>query len=130
MKVRDLMKSPVLSVGQETSLQELVELLDQKMITGVPVVDGDGKVIGVVSRSDVAVHWSRSEDGEDLRVQSVSEIMTPFAFQVRAEDEVVGLVDTMLAGGIHRVVVSDDEGRPVGIVTSMDIVRDYRRLLG
>ena len=55
--------------------------------------------------------------------------MTPFAFQLKPEDEVAQLVDTMLSGGIHRVVVCDQAGRPVGIVTSMDIVRDYRRLL-
>jgi predicted transcriptional regulator len=130
MKVRELMKSPVHSVTQATSLQELVELLDHKMITGVPVIDAEGRTIGVVSRSDVAVHWARSAGSDEMLHQSVAEIMTPFAFSVKPDDEIVGLVDTMLSGGIHRVVVSDEDGRPVGIVTSMDIVRDYRRLLG
>lgn len=124
------MKSPVTSVAMGTSLKELVEMLDHKMITGVPVIDAEGRTVGVVSRSDVAVHWARHSEDDSLRGQTVDTVMTPFAFSVTPDDEVVRLVDTMLSGGIHRVVVSDSHGRPVGIVTSMDIVRDYRRLLG
>lgn len=127
MQVKDLMKSPVTSVPADTTLQALMELLDHKMITGAPVVDGTGRTIGVVSRSDVAAHWAR---GEELDGQTVVDIMTPFAFTLTPDDPIGALVDTMLSGGIHRIVVSDSEGRPVGIVTSMDIVRDYRRMLG
>ncbi|MEW6279420.1 MAG: CBS domain-containing protein [Candidatus Eremiobacterota bacterium] len=132
-KVRDLMTSPVTRIQHDMPLVKVVDLMEQKMITGAPVVDPDGKVIGVVSRSDVAVHWARIEETprknrDNLARHVAADIMTPFVFQVGPDDPVTKLVDVMLGGHIHRVVVCDGNGEPVGIVTSMDIVRDYKEL--
>ncbi len=51
--VRDIMQTDVIAVRQGTSVQELVQVLDQEGISGVPVLDAEGRIRGVVSRSDV-----------------------------------------------------------------------------
>lgn len=53
MKVREIMQSQVVSVRPETPVRELVQILARERISGAPVVDGQGAVIGVVSASDV-----------------------------------------------------------------------------
>jgi CBS domain-containing protein len=51
--VRDIMQTDVISVRKGTSVQELVQILDEEGISGVPVLDAGGSVLGVVSRTDV-----------------------------------------------------------------------------
>jgi CBS domain-containing protein len=60
--VRDIMRSEVISVRPETSVQELVQLLDSEGISGVPVLDASNRVLGVVSRTDVIRHAARQPE--------------------------------------------------------------------
>jgi len=60
--VRDIMRSEVISVPPETSLQELVQLLDAEGISGVPVLDASNRVLGVVSRTDVIRYAARQPE--------------------------------------------------------------------
>src|SRR5660397_275617 len=53
LKVRDIMQVEVVTIGPEASVRELSVLLGEKGVSGVPVVDGQGKVVGVVSEGDV-----------------------------------------------------------------------------
>ena len=60
--VRDIMRSEVISVRPETSVQELVQLLDAEGISGVPVLDASERVLGVVSRTDVIRYAARQPE--------------------------------------------------------------------
>ena len=51
LKVRDIMQTAVVKVGPETTVRELAEVLAEHKISGVPVVDDEGRVIGVVSEA-------------------------------------------------------------------------------
>src|SRR5262249_13067310 len=53
MNVKDVMTSPVLTVGLDTSLKEVAELLGRHRISGLPVVNDTGRVVGVISEADI-----------------------------------------------------------------------------
>jgi CBS domain-containing protein len=91
-------------------------------VSGLPVVEM-GTVVGVISQADILTarsselisgNWSR------LRVRN---IMTSPPISVHVETTVERAIRLMLDQHIHRLVVVDDEDRPVGVVTPLDILR-------
>jgi CIC family chloride channel protein len=115
----DIMHSPVHSIGPTLTLGEALNFLEAHRISGTPVTD-DGIVIGVLSRSDLASHLAR---GGQLDVL-VESIMTPFAFLLRPTDPIVKGLEVMLDVRIHRLVITDEDRRPVGIVTTLDLLAE------
>jgi len=155
-RVRDIMQRDVISVAADTPLPELAQLLTQRMISGTPVVNEDGDVVGVVSLTDLVANSTRTtsqvqakessspyyrdlwieEDSssgflvEDYGSQlQVQDIMTPVVYVINADEGLTELVGMMLGARIHRVLVTDGEA-VVGIVTTMDLIRVIPRLLG
>lgn len=118
--VQDIMTKSCYCMRREQTLAEILFEFDKRGISGGPVVDADGIVIGHLSRTGVSRHFAR--EGQINQDLTVGEVMETFAFQVYADDSVKSLLETMLASRIHRMIVSDEEGRPVGIVTSMDLM--------
>lgn len=131
MKVKELMTQTVLTVKKDISIRKLVKLLDENSITGAPVVDDDGKLIGIVSSKDVIraidhlikVHISIDEQQEDRgRYNWVEGIMTHKVITADEDDDVRKVFRTMVEKKIHRLPVVRD-GRPVGIISSQDACR-------
>ncbi len=142
MKVRDVMTAEVKTVLYNATVKELSKMLDEHDISGMPVVDGDGRLVGVVSLTDVgsgvsdppvASETDRDFYGEEsdlagLENAKVADLMTEHVVTVRPDTEVVELIQTMDEAGIHRVFVTDGE-EVVGVVSSMDLVRQLKTLL-
>lgn len=125
-KVADILKSTqVHTVAVGTPLTEVVAMLEERFISGAPVVDHEGKMVGLISRTDVIGRLFRQGSIDKVKVEDV---MTPFIFRVTPHDPLERLVDIMLSARIHRVVVTLED-RPVGIVTTLDLLSDYQRLL-
>lgn len=131
MKVKELMTKNVLSVKKNISIRKLVKLLGEHSITGAPVVDDDGKLIGIVSSTDVIqaidhlirVHISIDEQQEDKgKYNWVDGIMTSKVITVSEEDDVREVFHTLVERKIHRVPVVRG-GKPVGIISSLDACR-------
>lgn len=145
----DVMNRQVLSVRVDLSVSELAAFFVEKQITGAPVVDRDGKLVGVVSLMDIAEnraessslvperdaarwHMRTHDDGTDLGELRglhleevdlcVGDIMTPTVYTVPSNTPVSRVAATMLAGRIHRLLVTEGEG-VVGIVTTMDLLK-------
>lgn len=114
-KVKEVMTSPVTTVPENCSLAKVKEFFEWRSISGAPVVGGDGTVVGLISNTDLA---------RATGTETVTELMTPFLVNVSPEDSLVKVMEAMLPSRIHRVVVTE-QGRPVGIVTSLDLVKDY-----
>jgi CBS domain-containing protein len=144
LKVREIMTSPVITVKPETTVRELADILAQNKISGVPVVDAEDRMLGMVSEADVIVQdadlhfpyyiqflesviYLQSVHKFEERFRKafgskVSEIMTEDVVSV-APDQTVREVATLMADrNVNRVPVAED-GRLVGIVTRGDIVR-------
>ncbi len=131
MKVKELMTPNVLTVSKDMSIRRLVKLLVEQRITGAPVVDDTGALIGIVSAKDVIraidhlikVKLSIDEQQEDRgRFNWVEGLMTSNVITAGEDDDVQEVFRTMVERKIHRVPVVR-EGRPVGIISSQDACR-------
>jgi CBS domain-containing protein len=143
--VADLMTRDVLTVKPTTPLSEAIKLLVDRHISGLPVVDDGGKLVGVISESDLM--WR--EKGLDLPPhilfldsviylenplkherdlhkvlgQTVGEVMTDRPISITIHSTLPMAARIMHDKKIHRLPVVDAEDRPIGILTQSDIVR-------
>lgn len=146
MVIKDVMRKRVITVDRWLTLAELAKVFAEKGITGAPVVDERGAILGVVSQTDLVRARREQSDGvplyhteldgvprslgihiEEIGAGRVEDIMTPGAICFE-EDAPVGLVaDAMRERHIHRVLVTRGKGI-VGIVTSMDMLKAVSEL--
>jgi CBS domain-containing protein len=143
--VADLMNRDVLMVLPTTPLSEAIQLLVDRQISGLPVVDEAGKLVGVISESDlmwrekgldrppyimlldsVIYLQNPAKHNRDLHKvlgQTVGEVMTVGAISIAADATIPMAARIMHEKRIHRLPVIDAEHRPIGIITQGDIVR-------
>jgi CBS domain-containing protein len=145
MTVRDGMTTSVICVQEDTPLKEVARLLIEHSISGVPVVDADKRVVGVVSEADFLLKESGADAMPHRRLErllgdskatqryrakieatTAAEAMTAPAITVRSSHSISEVARTMTSHAINRLVVVDD-GRLVGIVSRADLVRAYVR---
>ena len=143
MKVKEIMTAPVITVKADQTLEQAAQLMLDKHVGGIPVVDHEGKVKGMVTESDYSakehgIPFSRiyapqlfgkwmSKEGiekayEAARNITVDKIMTAPVITISPEDTLAEAVRKMLERRIHRVVVAED-GVPVGIVSRHDLLK-------
>jgi len=144
MKVRDVMTSPVVSVQAGTSLKDASRLLVERRISGLPVVDADGHLVGVLSEADVLVQEVGASSGRrgplarltatrraDERAKPdarlVGDAMTAPAITTGPDRPLSAVATSMLEKGVNRLPVVDREGKLLGIVTRADMVRAFVR---
>ena len=115
LTARDVMSRTVLAVRDDLTLEQVAGLLADNEISGAPVEDDEGSLLGVVSVTDV----NRSSAEPGLKVR---QIMTPIADTVAEETPVPEIARMMVANHYHRMIVNWRE-KPVGIVSSMDLLK-------
>jgi CBS domain-containing protein len=115
----DVMVKEVITVSETTPLKEVTKMFSEKRITGVPVVNSAGELVGVLSETDIIRKttsigaWSPNTAGQ---------IMTKPAVTVAPNETLQRICELMHNRRIHRVVVA--EGAHIaGIITTMDILR-------
>lgn len=126
MRASDVMQKSVVSVSEELSIQDFEELLAAEEISGAPVTTGDGRLVGIASKTDVvrALAEQMSDQLRDLGGPdiTVGEIMTRDVVSVGPDADVRQIARTMIDGQLHRVLVVD-RGQVVGILTAFDLLR-------
>jgi cytochrome c oxidase cbb3-type subunit I/II len=118
MLVTQLMAHGALCVREDDTLLDAVGMMSRHDVGGLPV-RGPGGVVGVISKTDVL---DRLAEGRALDVR-VRDAMSSPALTVSDTATVEQAVRVMVDEGIHRVVVVDDEGGPVGVLTPWDVLR-------
>jgi CBS domain-containing protein len=142
MKIEDIMSSDVLTVSGDTPLKDVARMLTSKRISGVPVCDADGAVLGVVTEADILrkeqgyspepgglLGWlfeKADAEGARLLARTASEAMTAPALTIAPDASVFDAARVMTTRGINRLPVVLD-GRLVGIVSRADLVRAFHR---
>jgi CBS-domain-containing membrane protein len=143
---REIMSSPVVSVGPDTAVRALVELMLRSRISGLPVVDADQRVLGIVTESDLLEKEDRPSPeppliawhGRSLRLErmlgryrkaagtTARDIMTENIVTAGEETEAHELAHLMLRHNINRILILRD-GRLTGIVTRADVLKVFLR---
>lgn len=151
LKAKDVMTAKVMVASTDWSVEHLAAELLRRSVSGAPVADDSGKLVGVVSLTDVTRSQAEGVEGSDalndyyqralvqqmgqidaeamsLTVEpekTVGDIMTPMVFEVEEDTPVQEVAETMLQGRIHRVFVTRD-GELVGVVSAFDLLRVVR----
>jgi CBS domain-containing protein len=133
MNAQDLLVGDVMTIDPvvvhvDAPLEDAAHLLRENSISGLPVVDGRGSLVGVISQTDfVAVMDSRL--GRLIRTEPsglrVGELMSSPPVTVPLTDRLEEAARRMLEAHVHRLVATDDEGRPVGVLSAIDFVSLY-----
>jgi CBS domain-containing protein len=142
VKVRDLMPfGDLVTVHEDTPIGQLDKILDTHGVSGVPVVDSAGKLVGEVSQSDIvrliatalspgdgfyddAIRYQVrvAQLAEDLQSKPVSEIMARKVQSISPNSDIQAAAEAMIRQRHHRLPVLDN-GRLIGIVTSFDLLK-------
>ncbi len=117
VRVRDVMAMDLFVIPVGTSRMEAAAMLAQRRVGGAPVVSRSGKPVGIVSRADLL---DPRHQGEDVLVEHA---MTRVLYAVKPSDPLMAAVRLMASEKIHRVLVTDEHGHLVGLVSTMDVLR-------
>ncbi len=119
MNVSEFMTTDVECVNAFTSLAAAVESLWKADCGVLPVVNGDRRVVGMISDRDIAIALgTRHQLAADV---TVGEVMSGAVFSCLRDDEVSYAIDLMKKRKVRRLPVLDDEGGLVGIISIADI---------
>lgn len=142
---RDLMTRDVVTVASDTTVQELARLLLEHKISGLPVVDKEGRIIGIVSEGDLVYQDKKlhipafleilggvvylenpNRLGQDLMKMTaakVGDLMTTRVYTVKEDTSVEAIATIMVEKKVNRVPVVDGTGKLVGIVSRQDLIK-------
>ncbi len=145
---KEIMSSPPVSIHKDKTLKDTTELLAKHRFSGVPVVDSEEKLVGIISDADILRYsqkinvvpkvnlsgWispyanvsdlaSIQKGIETLHQTRVSEVMTRKVYTVNEEAEAADIARLMNRRNINRIPVVNSEKKLVGIVTRADMVQ-------
>jgi len=143
MHARELMSTPVVTVSPETNLKEVAECMVAHRVSGVPVVDHFGRLVGIISETDLVSKLESEEKrpglaglldhlaqpvGEDrkLHARTAAELMTSAVVTAPPDASVRELIHLMTGQGVNRIPIVESS-RVIGIVTRADILRTLVR---
>ncbi|MFJ4077673.1 CBS domain-containing protein [Streptomyces iakyrus] len=125
--VGEVMTSDVVQACRTTPFKEVVWLLDHHRISGLPVVDDDDKVLGVVSGTDLIRDRANRAGRDPARAVTAQDLMSAPAITVHPEQSVPDAARLMERRGVERLPVVDEEDRLIGIATRRDLLRVFLR---
>jgi len=146
-KVGSVMTTEVVRAEYGTPFKEVARLLGEHRISGLPVVDEDEKVIGVISETDLMVRQAETPDPYEpkkhhrlaalthegktraakTRARTAGQLMTEPPITVHADNSIVEAARSMAQHRVERLPVLDEENRLVGIVTRRDLLQVFLR---
>jgi CBS domain-containing protein len=126
MKVGDLMQTTLVTVSSDSMVSEAILSLADAHVTGLPVVDLAGRLVGVLSTSDILSALAEQEDPDARSLffesTSVRDLMTPRPVTIPPEADVHQAAQQMLYANVHRLFV-EESGELAGVISQSDIVR-------
>lgn len=136
---RDIMTREVVTVGRNTPLQEVAEKMTEKGISGVPVIEGDRKVAGVISEKDFLTRMGAKDTKTfmgvvaeclkgkgcvalSVRAKQAEDIMSTPPITVDEDTTLMDITSIFTERKINRVPVIDNRNKLIGIVSREDVV--------
>ena len=145
LRIGDIMTPHPTTVDPNDTMRTVARIFEENEISGVPVVGGRGEVIGVVSRTDLIRHVLDHEEGshflfealdedgfdeeaiEESSTVLVEDLMNPEPVTAKKHETVEVVAGRMVDNHVHRIVITDDSDCPIGIVTTMDLLKLLRK---
>ena len=139
--VSDVMATPVVRVGPDTSFKRTVQVLQEYRVSAVPVVDPDGRLLGIVSETDLALkeEYQPGEPvprfaGRTVRAQqakaggiTAADFMSTPVATVAPEASLQAAARLLHRRGVRHLPVVDHDGRVVGMITRRDLLQVFLR---
>ncbi|MCC3768260.1 CBS domain-containing protein [Streptomyces sp. UNOC14_S4] len=138
--VSDVMTQTVVAVSRTAAYKEIAKVLAEWQVSAVPVLEGEGRVIGVVSEADLLPkeefkdrdpsRWEQLRQLDDLvkaGAKSAEDLMSTPAVTVHPSATVAEAARVMARKGVKRLPVVDGEGKLTGIVSRADLLKVYLR---
>jgi len=125
MKVAELMRTDVKTVDLDATVGDAITTLADVHVSALPVTDAHGRIVGVLSTTDILCALSETTEPE-MRERlfddtPVRDLMTPRSRVIGPDADVLEAAKEMLYLDVHRLFV-EDEGRLVGVISQTDIV--------
>ncbi|MBA7632850.1 Hypoxic response protein 1 [subsurface metagenome] len=118
LKAKDIMTEEVISVKKDTLIFEAVELLAKNSITGIPVVEDDMTLVGILTEKDVLGLFYALKDAEN---KTVNDFMTQPAVHFNENESLLDVCDCLMNNPFRRVPVTS-KGKVIGIISRQDFV--------
>lgn len=125
MLVKEIMKTPVVTIASRQTAKEVAEIMHDKHIGSVPVVD-DGKLVGIVTDRDICVRVTAT--GRDAVMTHVNEVMGKAVETCTADTDLDQAVKLMVDHRIRRLVVLDSSNAITGILSVDDLAKASHEL--
>ena len=138
--VKDVMSTHVIAIREIASFKEIATRLREQGVSAFPVIDREGRVIGVVSEADLlpkealegdvpSVLHSLGHRREEARIRATTaaDLMTKPAVTIGPDEPVSHAAHLMYTNRVKRLPVTDGDGRLMGIVTRSDVLSVYSR---
>ncbi len=145
---KDIMTTPVISVTEDKTIQDVIDLIAEHCFSGVPVVNKDHEIIGIISDTDiiryshetsvvpltnlsgwVSPHADLSDLAtmrkglESLHRSRVSKVMTKKVYTIKEDEPITEVAKIMNRRRINRLPVINNDNKLVGIVTRADLLQ-------
>ncbi len=127
MNVVDLMTTEVIAVSRDTELREAARLMFRNRVSGLPVTEPDGTLIGIITEADFLRLEVERQEGARDQVATVGEVMSIGVVTIRPEMEIYEAAKIMAVQEVKRLPVVDDDNRLLGVISRADIVSIFTR---
>lgn len=138
MKVKDLMSKSVITVSPESSLKEVGDILKEKRVSGLPVINVAKEIVGIITLTDMLnilsrlYKWKEIEKSEaglklsdlfesEKRESKVKDFMTKNVYILNKEDDIEKVMELMFSKSVHTLPVAED-GKLIGVVGRRDLI--------
>ena len=118
LRAKDIMTKDVITVKADTPIYETIELIAKHHISGLPVVEGDMTLVGIISEKDVL---SLFYDNEERCEKTVDDFMTQPPLFFDADESLLDICDFLKKNVFRRVPITS-KGKLVGIISIRDVI--------
>jgi CBS domain-containing protein len=136
IKAGDIMSRSVISIAKESSLSNAADIMFKNKISGMPVVENDGSIVGIITITDLFMamgtikYGASLEKGKNLCAEPiVSAIMIKDVMTITEDKNMDEIIDMMISRSMHTIPVVKD-GKLIGVVGRRDVLRKFYSILG
>ena len=121
MKTYDVMSVDVVCAKKDATIIEVATRIVLGIFNGIPIINDDGTVIGIITRIDIL---RAIKDGKDINNTPIEDIMTVNPIVIKQNIDIEETIGIMDKNGISMIPVVEDDGRIIGICSRSDILKE------